>query len=488
MTNTILSSKSYVSLLSSPSCFSLRRVSKSTLSFLHTTTREQGFIRWNPHIVPFVNMSLSAAQSYNTEGETITPNSTDLVACNIYISAGQPHHAPLLLNLLQQAQTHARDITSKTVHNGCPRTAANAAAAAAGVTVVHAYADGPYDRSSIHLAGDEKSVALLASKVAISAIDSLVEYHQTQTQEKEPCLEGGDGNNDTCTSSTTHSNSRHPLVGLVDHISIMPLVKDVVPTSNTSTSSSTTTTVKDETIVSKDTIVRRHDVAASKAAIQVAQALKGRGVNVQLYGTAHPTNLTLAQVRRDMSFFQSGSLLGRHEEHPQQELVEQQQQQPENPPPPLKEPRNRLLLGSCTVGSPPNFVENYNLRFTSRVPFAIAKTMTKRVRTIPGVEALTLKYSDDRIEVACNLTLPHQGSVFHVEECLDQWWMDHYGRYVEDNPTIEEWVDAKYRVGTTVDQCRHVLDIMNCEVKLKRHEEEVKMQFKNGFSSNHEDY
>ena len=37
----------------------------------------------------------------------------------------------------------------------------------------HAYADGPYDRSSFHLAGCADYVAIVASHAATSAIDAL---------------------------------------------------------------------------------------------------------------------------------------------------------------------------------------------------------------------------------------------------------------------------------------------------------------------------
>ena len=373
----------------------------------------------------------SFSSSCESSSETIASlnQQEQLVACNVYISAGQKHHAPILLSLLKQAQSQARQLThNRRIHPD----------GGVGVSVVHAYTDGPYDRSSLHFAGDGESVASLASTVAVSAIDALLAYKG----------EGREQHN---------VSSRHPLVGLVDHISIMPLVNDVPRSVNDKAS---------DDPPSPDELNLNSNVGASRAAaLQVAKVLEEqRGVTVQMYGTAHPTCKPLAQVRRETSFFQSTSLTSSQE---------------------TEECSSNSFVGSCTVGSPPNFVENYNIRFSSHVPFSIAKTLTKRVRGIPGVEALTLKYSDNRYEVACNLTQPHQGSMLKVRECLGQW-LNQNGQLLQGNDlrTIEEecpWVDTTYRVGTTVDQCIQVLDIWKCEETMKRHDEVVEQQFKNGF-------
>ena len=118
--------------------------------------------------------------------------------------------------------------------------------------------------------------------------------------------------------------------------------------------------------------------------------MKKRGVEVYTYGSANENGTPLATVRRNKtSFFHSGGL--DHE----------------------KKYGDRERLGVCTVGSPGEFVENFNLRLTPCITRKQASALARYVRErdggIMGVEALTLPYSEGRYEVACNLLKPSLG-------------------------------------------------------------------------------
>jgi hypothetical protein len=89
---------------------------------------------------------------------------TCMVACNIYVSAGTPHYAPFLLQLLEDAQQHCRQLRHNTSDKNSSHSNNHS------LTVVHAYADGPYDRSSFHVAGSPCLVADIASRIATRAV------------------------------------------------------------------------------------------------------------------------------------------------------------------------------------------------------------------------------------------------------------------------------------------------------------------------------
>jgi hypothetical protein len=62
------------------------------------------------------------------------------------------------------------------------------------------------------------------------------------------------------------------------------------------------------------------------------------------------------------------------------------------------------------------------------------------------VEALTLPYSQNRFEVACNLLDPEQTSIADIEQNVREW-----------ETTAGNSVEVGYRVGTTVAQCLEAL-------------------------------
>jgi pimeloyl-ACP methyl ester carboxylesterase len=83
-----------------------------------------------------------------------------LIVCNVYVLMGHSYHADLLLRLLSNAQgqchsLHAVDASEK-------------------IAIGHAYADGPYNQSSFHLAGQLHPVVAVASELEKRAILGLM--------------------------------------------------------------------------------------------------------------------------------------------------------------------------------------------------------------------------------------------------------------------------------------------------------------------------
>ena len=289
------------------------------------------------------------------------------------------------------------------------------------IALVHAYADGPYDRSSFHLAGNADLVADVASHVAIDAIDGL--------NSSEHML-----NNDH-----SEAASAHPYVGLVDHISVMPLsIQNEILVEQASGSITSTsqngTSQNDGTFSPPD--------AHGLCSVFIGKQLSQKGIEVFYYGSAHPNQIPLATVRREKThFFRSGGL-------------------------DVNSSENDTVHNICTVGSPPLFVENYNILMSRNVNKKKAISLAKKIRErdggITGVEALTLPYSQGRYEVACNLLRPNEGSVDDILHTLQKWVQNEQ----QDLKCIKSggqgyFIDNSYRVGTTVQQCIDALD--KCE-------------------------
>lgn len=278
----------------------------------------------------------------------------NLVACNIYITAGRlPQHIPVLLNLLQQAQRQC---------HGDPD-----------VVVVHAFADPIYNRTSFHLAG--KSAQSLVSVTSELAITALNEFKLLR--------------------SSQETTSFHPHVGVVDHISVMPL-SELDESDNESLS-----------ILSEMT----------QSAHRIGQAIEETGQIVHYYGHAHPQKHLLAQVRREKTpFFH-----------------------------PSSSDSKMIQSAMCLVGVPFQFVENYNVRVRCKSKSLVSRTLTQRLRErdggIVGVEALTLPYGEGCWEVAMNLLRPNL--VPQIDRIVSEW--------------KEGTVLQAYRVGSTEEQCRQSL-------------------------------
>jgi glutamate formiminotransferase len=281
------------------------------------------------------------------------------------------------------------------------------------ITVVHAYADGPYDRSSFHLAGNPCAVADVASSLAIHAMDGLLIL---------PKLTGDEV-------------SRHPFVGLVDHVSVMPL-----PPTQTDKSSDTS--------------------SHGDAALSIGKRLETSGVQVFYYGDAHPERTPLAVVRREQTnFFRSGGL-------------QQNQNGTERSTPTEK--------GVATVGAPATFVENFNIRLTPNCDFKLARSLTSFLRErdggLLGVEGLTLPYGNRRYEMAGNLLRPDVCSEDAVLAKLDEWVVHKLKEFPFERKS--DLIEAAYRVGTTAKQCQEAVAQCNSIEAMRRHDLIVIEQFR----------
>lgn len=313
------------------------------------------------------------------------------VACNIYVSAGRPARSTVLLDALSKAQARCRVLRQD---EGGQK-----------VALIHAFADAPYDRSSFHLAGSSELVSDVASQIATQAILE---------------LSAANASTGDCSGYDDEGKSRHPFVGIVDHISVMPL-KSLQGSNDDEDGRKT-----------------------GSAAQTIGKALSKVGAKVYYYGYADPNNTPLAKVRRERTaFFKSGGVWAKTE---------------------TEDESSRY--GICTVGAPPNFVENFNVRLSQQCSKEVAKTLTKTLRErdggIVGVEALTLPYSENRFEVACNLLQPLEGTATMVDDAAREWARANGG---------ESMIDEAYRVGTTEQQCLQVLSLQGDD--LDEHERQV---------------
>lgn len=311
-----------------------------------------------------------------------------LVACNIYVSAGQPRAAPILLGLLNDAQDLCRR-SKKSRHDK--------------IIIAHAFADGPYDRSSFHIAGSPNLVTEVASTMSVSAIKTLSDLRQAAP-------------------TTVSGDHAHPTVGLVDHVAVLPL-------SHNEESFTFQEWIdylgegQNEGFKNDEYSLPSKMVPSGWVARGIGKSMESIGVNVFFYGHVHPNQTPLATVRRDLTkFFKR---LPNKEENDQG--------------------------GQATVGAPMHFVENYNVRLKSECTREVARSLTKYVRErdggLPFVEALTLKYSQNRYEVACNLLHPRQTSSSDVASKVKEWEECH-GNLVE----------TSYSVGTTEQYCMEALE------------------------------
>lgn len=256
------------------------------------------------------------------------------------------------------------------------------------IAIVHAYADGPYDRSSFHLAGNPGAVADVASSLALHSIEGLLSLPKLPDVEV----------------------SRHPFVGLVDHVSVMPLLLTETGTSSDAS-------------------------PHGEAALHIGSRLQASGVQVFFYGDAHPEKTPLAVIRREKThFFRSGG---------------------------LQQPKNDALAsgttakGVATVGATTMFVENFNIRLTPNCDLKVARSLTSFLRErdggLLGVEGLTLPYGNKRYEMAGNLLRPDVSSAVEVLSKLDEWVQQTLKELQFEKKS--DLVEAAYRVGTTAEQC-----------------------------------
>lgn len=268
---------------------------------------------------------------------------------------------------------------------------------------MHAYADQPYDRSSFHLAGHSTPLVAVATQIIKGAIQGLLANPQYNESIKRDS-----------------SLSRHPFVGIVDHVSVMPLENKSRETNDNDDRDSTVQFMTASEYMNSPT---------GSAARKIGNIMEGLGVDVHYFGDAHPNKTPLATVRRKQtSFFRSGGLNDNADSG-----------------------RACSKAGVSTVGAPPMFVENFNIRLQTdkKTARSLTRALRERDGGIRGVEALTLPYGEGRYEVACNLLCPDVGSVGEIKAMVNKW-----AQSVEDEDAI---VEKAYRVGTTVDQCLDAL-------------------------------
>mmetsp|Transcript_21742 Transcript_21742/g.47410 ORF Transcript_21742/g.47410 Transcript_21742/m.47410 type:complete len:366 (-) Transcript_21742:1353-2450(-) len=356
------------------------------------------------------------------------------VACNVYVSAGRQGGAPILLDVLAKAQQRCQylrrhKVTASPERNDHTGTKIAHTKQLHPIALVHAFADVPYDRSSFHLAGTADCVADVASLIATQALKGLAKIFDPVKA--------------TCNSSEPDEEpgSRHPYVGIVDHVAVMPLLNTYEKSTGTRTDDSFQVSFE-----APD--------ANGQTAIQIGQAISEVGAKVYYYGSADPDYTPLAQVRRECTkFFKSGGLK-------EESKVDTH--------------ATGGIYGVATVGAPSSFVENYNIRLSATCSKTMARSLTKIVREkdggIVGVEALTLPYSEGRYEVACNLLDPERGSADMILKAATKWAENHGG---------ESCIDKAYRVGTTAEQCIGALS--NTDVD--EHDKAVYHRFTNYMSS-----
>lgn len=399
---------------------------------------------------------------------TILSQRSDLVSCNVYVSAGRTQHAEPLLNTLKSSQELCQQLRRLRRHgqssNGDSDSDNDQQSNQHKIAIVHAYADGPYDRSSFHVAGCAENVALVASHVAITAIDGL--------QSSASLLHSQQGPDDP-------NSSKHPLVGIVDHVSIMPL-NDLLNEESTilkkeGQSQEFNKMVEEGHLPEKDDPFYVPSDSQGLAALYVAHTLTNRGVKCYPYGSADPNHTPLAIVRKQKtSFFKSGGLSESSSHTLTNDIDMEKNVNNIND--------NNYMLGICTVGSPPIFVENFNVRLTSNVTKKRAMALTKKIRErdggVVGVEALTLPYSNDRFEAACNLLQPTVGTADCILAKVKEWVKEEEQTLLlrnqnkfeeesfsshgsaEQNASVYNYsyfIDDAYRVGTTLEQCMGTL-------------------------------
>lgn len=370
----------------------------------------------------------------------MTPAS--IVGCNIYISAAASHSSTLL-HLLSRAQDHCRQLRAQNHAQGRDTNNSNnqrdGHESIASVAIVHAYADIPYNRSSFHLSGTSECVSDVAGRLICNALNEIDLDDDNNHNNKSGDDKGGE--------------SRHPFVGLVDHVSVMPIL---YPKINTQCDMRSITCE-----------------AAVNSAREIGKQISETNlVNLYYYGKACPNNTPLATVRRERtSFFKSGGAVD----------IDQSQSNDITKQNDSAIKTKIALKGDTTIGTPTNFVENFNIRLTSNVSLEQAKTLTQFVRGrnistkgygVDGVEALTLPYIRDTseggkvYEVACNLTNPKEGSAANVMIQLEKWIdMQRQQKLSDTNHgsvdiskfNYDYFVEDAYRVGTTEEQCLDVL-------------------------------
>ena len=384
----------------------------------------------------------------------------NFLACNVYVSAGGlRRHGPILMDLLKETQDKCSQTDATTQNIAFDKNAEVC-------VVVHAFSDAVYNRSSFHLAGSEGMLA--------SVVSDLVKNAHRRLKDDEVKKQ------DFGTSSNRENLVvHHPYVGLVDHISVMPL--DPQSDNSGATSVKNGATGVDPS-ASSDTFVP--STSWGRAARTIGKSIEQSDTHVFYYGSADPYNTPLAKVRRTKTnFFKSGGLGDLPASSSKTSAIQTNTDDDVRNVP-------RKVLDVATVGAPSEFVENFNIRLTQNCNQQIAQSLTRWVRErdggLSGVEALTLPYSNGQYEAACNLLQPQIGSAEAIHEKVQEWASRMAKTY---RPTSDDsgegdtdyFVEKAYRVGTTVNECLSVLNFVfqsgpKGNLSLEEHNMQVRSQ------------
>ena len=121
-------------------------------------------------------------------------------------------------------------------------------------------------------------VADVASSLAARAVLALVNFKKDYTfNSKEIATDKSQNSPQRDSNEKESLEIRHPTVGVVDHVSVLPLEVENLRSQN------------DNTDVN----------IAGSVARTIGESLKSVGANVLYYGHAHPSGKELAAVRRD---------------------------------------------------------------------------------------------------------------------------------------------------------------------------------------------
>ena len=220
-----------------------------------------------------------------------------------------------------------------------------------GASLAASFTDAAYNRSSFSIAGEPSAV----SRAAVAACNAAIAFIDLRT---------------------APPNVQHPRVGACDHIAFYPLQAVTLP-----------------------------ELAAYAQGAAAAISDAHPTLPVMQYGTAHPAGLSLAAMRRSTRYFST------HREDPeptaalagQGDLPIAGRLGPAQPCP---------AAGMLTLGCVP-FVLSFNVPLQT-VDIAAGRTIASAVRErgggatprgagLPCVEALALRGSCDKIEIATNL-------------------------------------------------------------------------------------
>ncbi|KAL4534716.1 hypothetical protein Ndes2526B_g05644 [Nannochloris sp. 'desiccata'] len=183
-------------------------------------------------------------------------------------------------------------------------------------------------------------------------------------------------------------SATHPRLGVVDHISCHPLSHGKNPVDM--------------------------DAAALTARTIALQLGEKHSLPSYLYGKAHPTEMQLADVRRQLGYFSASQTQGQIWDG----AIDSSNIRKDLPLAPdygpvLADPR----AGVACIGAVPWIINLNVLLETHDMPAAraVAKAVSQRGGGMPGVQAMALQH-DEGIEVACNLLAPNVNGPAAVEK------------------------------------------------------------------------